>query len=294
MKYRPLLALAITHGYHAGARCPDLRVVPSAESEALLRRHRLVLKAEEDGTVLLAPVDGAGQPLLPFAAGTTLNFDLRVENDDFPLFTDTSSITAKQTPVYTNAAGQTPLLGGALVLVDRQAGKPPRGSLAQAEIAGVESLVPSMTPAAFQVELAPRSVRWVYYVVSDLPAEPAAVFAILDQETSPAPPPVVFSAAGSRDLVASPDPADPIAVALSARYPSMRRMRFVSDAAVACSERARRYLELHVDGNKVMEALPNPSVRALSRIDIGSPPAPVDGLHFVIEHRAAALAAPAA
>lgn len=292
MRYRPLFEISITHGYYTDPRCPDVRVVPGVGCAALLSRHRLVLKPGKDGIVVLTPVDAAGRPLVPLAPAAALTFDLRVENDDFPLFTELTAITTKRTPVYTNAGMPAP--GGELSLVDRDAGRLPRSTLAMVEITGADSLLPAMTPANFKVRFTPKSGRWLYYVVSDAPAGSAGAFRISDGDPAPPGPSVVFNAGDARDLVASPDASDPVAAALAARYPTMRRLRFVSGAAVTSSERARRYLELHLDGVRALESLPNPSLRSFARVGLGAPPVMADAWYCVIEHRAAGLAARAA
>jgi hypothetical protein len=287
MKYKPLFEVSIVHPYYEDERCPDIRVVASAESEALLRRHHAVLKDRSDGALVVVAVKDDGAPFRPFPAGASLTFDLRVVHADFHLMTDTAAIKAMAGPVYTNAAGQSPLASGALSLVDRGANaaeRRDRSVLARLEIAGLSGFMPSMPPASFRVAFDARKARWVYYVVTDVPAETTTgALRIVDADPAPSGGALVFGELNARDLVATPDANDPVARALAARFPGKRRIRFVSDAPVAASARGRKYIEFRTNGISVEETLPNPSIAAYTRVEVGEPAAPVDAWYGVIE-----------
>lgn len=288
MRYKPLLEISIVHPYYEDGRCPDLRVGPGALGEAILRRYRLALKRRAGGVLVIAPVDEAGAPFVPFAEDAALSLEVRAEGDDFHLITDSAALLSMDAPVYTNAAGQAPLPSGALALVDRGAGapgaggRPRRGALAGVEIAGLRALAPSDAPAAFSISFAPRSARWIYYVVTDVPAASGAI-EIVDAAPAPADP-VVFGPAGARDLVAAPDAGDAVAAALAARYPGLRRLRFASDAPVVSGARGRKHIELRVNGDRALEALPNPSIRWIARIAAAAAAPPEEARVCVVEH----------
>jgi hypothetical protein len=57
-------------------------------------------------------------------------------------------------------------------------------------------------------------------------------------------------------------------MSLSDQYPNMRRIRFVSDESIPCSERARKAIHLIMDGDRVGGVLPNPSTRNYSMVEV--------------------------
>ena len=129
----------------------------------------------------------------------------------------------------------------------------PRGALAEIAIQDTQETWRSNTPAIFTLTFKPRQVRWIYYLVTDV--DPG-VFTIVDAGPDNAV--VQFSEENRRDLNAEPDPDDPQALALAAHYPDLRRLRFTSDALIACSEVPRRKLQLQLDGESLPITLPNP------------------------------------
>jgi len=61
---------------------------------------------------------------------------------------------------------------------------------------------------------------------------------------------------------------DELAGEMAAQYPVLERHRFISDDLVPCRQAARKHLELHLDDNRLFGALPNPSLRNHSKIEI--------------------------
>lgn len=237
MKYVPLFEVSVHHNYYEKGCCPDIRIMASAGSEALLHRHRAIVKQQERGVVVIVPVHDNGRPCIPFPAEASASFQLRIEGEEFHLVTDRATM-----PPLT------------------------------VDIANLSTLVPSMTPSSYTVEFHAKSVRWVYYVVTN---SNSGEVSIVDLHSSP----LNFGESNTRDLVATPDDADPIAKQLAARHPTRRRFRFISDTLVTMSEQPRKYLELRIDGTMVQEHLPNPSMGAFARLTSGG-----DILYNVIEH----------
>ena len=77
-----------------------------------------------------------------------------------------------------------------------------------------------------------------------------------------------FSESNHRDLQKDPDDLDEMAQEMAALYPKLERHRFTSDGVVACRQAARKYLELHLDGNRLIGALPNPPLHNYSKIEV--------------------------
>lgn len=138
-------------------------------------------------------------------------------------------------------------------------------------------------PAAFEIGFAPKRARWSYYCVTDL-KNGSEDFAIEDGSAAGTPD-VVFSAKNRTDLDKEPDPADRIAADLSARYPGLRKYRFVSDRAVPCRQAARGNLEFRLNGDPLVRSLPNPSLRNFSttRVLVDGTPQQQDSLFQIIK-----------
>ena len=134
---------------------------------------------------------------------------------------------------------------------------PPRqpGVLAEVEIHNNASL-PAVAdgPGLFQIAFEAKRVRWKYFVVTD---NSSATFTIADNGDTP----VLFSDTNRTDLNQNPDASDKIASMLAEQYPAMQRFRFVSDDLIDCRQQARKSLQLLLDGSKVVDPLPNPSLR---------------------------------
>ncbi len=116
-------------------------------------------------------------------------------------------------------------------------------------------------PREFQVTFKAKRARWKYYVITD---RTNATFRIEDKAV----PPLKFS-----DEM-QPDASDDVAKSLAEQYPTMQRLRFVSDELIPCRQEARKSIQLlRLDGGQVVEALPNPSLRNYtiwtSRCDYG-------------------------
>jgi len=102
MKYRPLFKLAITHDYYINARCADFSLVLSAETETLLKNHRCVVKTQADGLTISMAVDETGLPYIPLSDEARFFFYLRLNNQDFPYFTELSALSAYDVPLFSN------------------------------------------------------------------------------------------------------------------------------------------------------------------------------------------------
>ena len=265
MNFLPLFEIRVDHAYYTSGRCPDLSVEPTGEGARVARNHRLVVKQREGGVLILTPVGTDQTPRIPFSGAASMAFQLRQRNHKLALFTDLLPIAGMTAPYYTNEglAGQG---GGRLSLAADEQQPPGRDILARVEIAGIDRMTPSATPPVFEVALAARAARWIYYVVTNVEQ---GEFAVVDSDPTPGATPLQFDADNNpRDLVSQPDPSDAVAVDLAAQYPAMRRLRFVSSERVPSRQEPRKYLELHIDGMQRASALPNPSFESYAKVDM--------------------------
>ena len=134
--------------------------------------------------------------------------------------------------------------------------------------------------AAFEIKFKARAARWAYYLITDQTGD----FSIIDSNASG--PPLGFSAKNRTLLNKAADETDQFAMALSRQYAEFQRVRFLSDQPVPCSSAARRGIELRLGGQKVLEAMPNPSIRHLSRIKqkLGAALQEQDTFHQLIQY----------
>lgn len=113
MKYLSLFGLRIRHDYHPGGTCHDLDVVPTANTQRLMQRHRLRLQPQPDGLSVAVAGDAAG-PMIAPPHGEVFEFELGLRNPAFPHFTDLQAQAGMGAPVYRNLEG----FGLALQLAD--------------------------------------------------------------------------------------------------------------------------------------------------------------------------------
>ena len=153
------------------------------------------------------------------------------------------------------AAGQT------LVLRYRSPALRPRQRLAAIELR-LDKLLPAAGAAApvFEIRFAARAARWAYYLLTDQ----AGDFSIVDAAPSGAV--LAFSAANRTVLDTAADAGDALARELARQHGALRRLRFLSDQPVPCSSTPRRNLELRLDDQQVLQAMPNPALANLARI----------------------------
>lgn len=260
MTHGVLLELFLRHSFYSDVRCSDFTLEPSVETARLLRNHHCLVRPSPDGVRVLTALDkSTGLPFLPLPSNAALRFQLVLRNDDFLFFTDLTGINAHSAPLFTNAG-----LGAEVSELKLVSGGT---ALEPGVFAGVELQLEGLGPgvASFQITFQVKQLRWAYYCITDL-APNGDDIGIIDAAPSGASDVVLFSDANRTQLDTNPDPSDPIAVQLAARYPGLRCIRMISDQPVACREAPRKNLELRRGHESLASSLPNPSVRSTSRM----------------------------
>ena len=102
MKFLPFFELRIRHPFYTDERCADFVIEPTPESAALLHKRRSSLKLLPNGLRVVTHVTDDDKPFIPFSEGEMFSFRLRLENADFPLFTDLTDREQLAAPLYTN------------------------------------------------------------------------------------------------------------------------------------------------------------------------------------------------
>jgi hypothetical protein len=110
-------------------------------------------------------------------------------------------------------------------------------------------------PGQFHITFNARPARWIYYVITDAIS---GELTIQDSETSA---PISFSPANRTHFNGQLEGADALVQRLAQQYPNRHYWRFISDGEVVCQERARKSLQLFIDSEAVLKALPTPSPR---------------------------------
>lgn len=264
MKHVTLFSLSVIHPFYDDGRCRDFDLEPTAATRRLLRNHRLILRPGSDGLQILTPLDDSGNAFLPLPENTAFVFHLVSRNRDFDLFTDLAAVSARPAPLFTDA-GVTP--GAPLRLTSWETATAGFGRDVFADVevhAGGAELVEQKFRLVFAAKLA----LWAYYCVTDL--RNGGPLALVDATPVSQEAPLLFSDANRRELNESPDPEDRIAVQLAARYGDLRRIRFLSDQAVACREIPGRRLELHQETSghplRLSGPLPLPPLQSYSTV----------------------------
>lgn len=277
MRFVPLASLGVRHNYYPDGRCPDFDLRPTPAMGRLLRNHRMVMRRFADRVEIGIGVDDEAQVLIPPRPDTGLDFQLELRNHRLPLFTSA-------TPVHTVriVARRSP---DPEVELPIAAGEPaPPDEASTAVFASV--VIPFDTSAtsngsmyrSYRVTLDPSEVHWAYYCVTDLP--PAnGTLAVVDAATTD---PIGFGPDGGRDLVAVPDPGDPVAGELARRFPDSRRLRFLSDQPVTHRADPARDLQLRLDGQRLVGPVPHPMPALTARLDHGGLGASCDAIHQVV------------
>ena len=116
-------------------------------------------------------------------------------------------------------------------------------------------------PDEFHIAFTAKEARWKYYIIA---TSNGTNFRIEDKDASP----ILFSDKNQTNLNQQPDSSDDVAIALAEQYPDMQRTRLVSDGLTPCQQQARKSIQLYLGNDQVAGALPNPSLRNYSTIDV--------------------------
>ncbi len=182
--FRPLLTVAVNHGYYGGA-CGDLDFVIPAATAAALARGRILARVRDNRMVLLSERRPDGTPLADLA-GTTLLFGLRLNNPYFSNFTEPP--VPAGLPVYSNrtAPGQfaAPLAArfaaASETVVPSQATRPVTLSLrAGATLLETQTLAAGVASVVFSTRHLPTGV---YTLAEDYGGPPVASTWVVEPE----------------------------------------------------------------------------------------------------------------
>jgi hypothetical protein len=129
-----------------------------------LERHHLLLRQEADGLRVLISLEEDGTPFIAFDS-LSLWFELHQQSADLAHSVDLTDLQARRPAIFRNTAAN------ATLKLENEPGDQAAVPMGNPPLAWVElrGLAASdwVTPRRFLLELSPRQVHWVYYVVTD-------------------------------------------------------------------------------------------------------------------------------
>lgn len=113
--YKVLFTIQLNHAYYTSGVSPDFRVVPDAETTALLRKYRLLFRTSETGaTVVYEAKDGTADPVIGFEAEKRFRFYLQPNNSQFNTFTKLPGLDFGKLYYFKNPSSKVPVDSDAL------------------------------------------------------------------------------------------------------------------------------------------------------------------------------------
>ena len=83
LKYKMLATVSLQHEYYTDGRCPDFTVVPSPETEILLKNLGAVYKSRGNKVMIFVRVGANNQPMIPVPHNVSFVFYMLLENQSF-------------------------------------------------------------------------------------------------------------------------------------------------------------------------------------------------------------------
>lgn len=253
MKYLPLLGLNITHDYYKDTSCPDFSIEADEQTEKILRNHRCFLKINPTGFLILQAVDNDDDPFIKLSLSTKLRFKLKFVNSEFALFTDLSNFPKQGFAVYTNKG----INDGTLKLIETDI-RQGNNSFAAVEVYIDHSIKPvkNKDPIQYHIPFTAKSAYWEYFFITNKTTDNSD-FQIKQSE---------HQEGESRDgkpigFKKEVHTSRAITDWLRKQHPKASLLYFVSDEPVRCQQAPRKNIQLLLNGERLLNNLPNPSIR---------------------------------
>jgi hypothetical protein len=206
-RFSPLCTLDVTHTYYGGA-CRDFTYVVPADTAALLKRAKMLLRVMDGRVHVLFEAAGDGTPLL-MLPGARLRLGLQLTNPSFFNFTILPMAPGVEAAVYTNPAAATALAApvaaalhgrvltrtlsrtdrpATVTVVDADDKGPKPVTVSQAGQSSVSFELDGFAPGLFTVKedypSVPLTVTTTHYVDAELSRE--SLFGVIEIEVAAA------------------------------------------------------------------------------------------------------------
>ncbi|MGR9014951.1 MAG: hypothetical protein ACU83U_15045, partial [Gammaproteobacteria bacterium] len=238
----------------------------SSQTLKLLNNHRCVIKPGACGLTVYVPVDNQ-QPLIPFADNSQLRFDLKLHNNDFPLYTDQRIEPSTLSGLHVSQAehpvspeqiiSTTPNANGLLLSITVQ-----RDFNRINAVAGTD-----------EIRFFAKPALWFYYVVTDPGNSEQLTIVDAGQETNK-------TTWQSQKAVAGDD----IYTQLTQQYPNMTIVRFNCEQSLACRESGTKHLQLKQGDHIIFEQLPNPCYRNYFHTETTTTSKSTDAIYEIVQY----------
>ncbi|MGZ8157305.1 MAG: hypothetical protein ACXWT1_06220 [Methylobacter sp.] len=265
MKYSPLVMIKIKHSFYDRGECPDFSVSASAQTARLLNNHRCIVKPNVYGLTVYVPVDNQ-QPLIRFGDTSQLSFDLKLQTNEFALYTG-------QRLELSNPSGLQLVQQGLNVNLKQGIGTTPDANEPLLSVAIQRDFNQIMaTPETDEIRFFAKPVLWFYYLVTD--QSNSDQFTIVDAGQD------LPKTTWQRQLL----PDDGIYAQLVQQYPSMNIVCFVSEQTMDCRESCTRHLQLKQGEHTIFEQLPGPGYRNHFRAETKTGSKPTDAIYEIVKY----------
>jgi hypothetical protein len=276
MKYEQLISINLKHSYYKDGLCHDFTVSPQKYTEimlkknaeklidekdtaTLLRNHRCLIKPKANGIDIYVPVNNDRTPVVQFANNTRLLFELRLKTPEFPLFTDLSQIPGNNNFQL-------------LDVKQEQDGRFGDKVFATINIQRDFNKIGDLSPH-IEFVFSARSIRWVYYLVTNQSANGSDFLITFTGQDSP-------GYTWKQITIAE---SDKISAMLATEYPKMRQLCFVSEQDIPCFESGLKNIQLLFGQNKIFENLPAPPMRNYYRTHIDNTAQQTDAIFTIVK-----------
>jgi len=262
MHYKQLFELRIIHEYYRDKICPDFSIEPTSQCHKILSGHRLIVKNQVNGIVVIAPVDSESKPWIELAENLQFSFILKLKNKEFIDFTEVDWKPVND--VIYQFSNQNNIEGSDLEitqikLCDR---KLPKGQniFGIVDIYNHSSISPILNQwSQYKINFKAKKQQWHYYLLADSETN-GDEFLIRDKDTSRK-----TEIKFTRFTSAEAEKTDPIFSLLKQQFPQAQQYLFISDSEIACQEAGIKNIQLLKKKNSEssnptvwIEHLPNP------------------------------------
>lgn len=262
MHYKQLFELRIIHEYYRDKICPDFSIEPTSQCQKILSGHRLIVKNQVNGIVVIAPVDSESKPWIELAENLQFSFLLKLKNKEFIDFTEVEWKPVND--VIYQFSNQNNIEGSDLEitqikLCDR---KLPKGQniFGIVDIYNPSSISPILNQwNQYKIHFKAKKQQWHYYLLADSETN-GDEFLIIDKDTSRK-----TEIKFTRFTSAEAEKTDPIFSLLKQQFPQAQQYLFISDSEIACQEAGIKNIQLLKKKNSEssnptvwIEHLPNP------------------------------------
>ncbi|MGZ4992845.1 MAG: hypothetical protein ACXV79_01650 [Methylobacter sp.] len=259
--------ITLKHAFYESGRCPDFAVIPNPDTSKLFKNHRCIVKSNVYGLSVYVPVENQ-HPLIRFADDSRLFFELRLQNDEFALYTDQRVECSDPTALQFYQVG-TSVKPGQDILTEAKVNEVLLSVAVQRDFNQINAI-----PYSDEIRFFAKPVLWFYYVVTD-PGN-SEQLAIVDASQEAA-----KTTTWQRHTSLE---GDSIYTQLIKQYPAMAVICFVSEQTLDCHESCSRHLQLKLGDHVVFDQLPSPGYQNYFHLGPKTDTKPTDAIYEIVKY----------